>query len=141
MAKKKLPPLDFAGMTKEQAIEAIKERGFANVGKDDIKAYLVAFEAGQSREWLKKAYKAHKEVKLVDVLDENGNKVETGKKDKNGNPKYKKRREVVKGGTEKPRYSHNTAKKLFFERIGLETKAEKEEEEYNFEEEFKNFWG
>jgi len=139
MPKEKANLINFTGMSKEQAVEAIKKVGFAKIQKDDIKNYLAEFEKGQSREWLKEAYTETNKAKLEYVLDENGKKIETGKKDKDGKPKYKKRRVKTSDKSGNKRYNHNTAKVLFFNRLGLNTKEDKESNN-NWEKEFDDYW-
>ena len=139
MPKEKENLINFDGMSKEQAVEAIKEVGFAKIQKDDIKNYLKEFEKGESREWLKEAYKETSTAKLVFVLDENGKKIDTGKKDKDGNPKFKKKRVKTNSKNGYKRYNHNTAKVLFFNRLGISTKEDKESQN-NWEQDFDDYW-
>ena len=122
MEKKKIELIDFSAMTKEEAVKAIEKKGFSKIQKEDIRNYLAKFEAGESREWLKEAYKAYSTAKLVDALDDDGKPIPTGKTDKDGKEKTKKRRKAEEGGNKEVRYSHNTAKNLFFKHLGLETK-------------------
>ena len=139
MPKAKENLINFSGMSKEEAVEAIKKVGFAKIQKDDIKNYLLEFEKGESREWLKEAYKEISKAKLVFVLDENGKKIETGKVDKDGKPKYKKKRVNKSDESGHKRYNHNTAKVLFFKRLGISTKEDKESHN-NWEQDFDNYW-
>lgn len=147
MAKKntETPALVFEGMTLEDAIKAVKERGYFKCQKEDIKNFFHTF--GKEKEYKnwkedlkEKAYSVKNNMEYSFKLDKDGNKIPTGEFYKNGKPKYERVKTVLKTVKSKPTYNHTDAKKYFFEKLGLEELITKGKEDTTFDQDFDKEW-